>query len=670
MRFHLFVLLSAILSVAITFATIAQPASASTPNAPPSPAEPPSGKPSDKPATEASATETPANQAAETLTLAAKAESILARYCARCHRGDGSRTGYAFNVLDAGSLTGRSVMGRKPSDEPAENSEPVVVARRPEDSDLFHAMYDNRMPPRNQASLPRPSAAEIETVKLWIAAGAPDFPKPTPRPFISVEDMLHSIKKHFDSIAPKDREFVRYFTLTHLHNDPTVDARHLRMVRAGLAKALNSLSWAPQLVRPAAVDVDQTVYSVDLRQLGWNRDYRHDHWRAIIKEYPYGLRFVEHPTRTLKRLDEDLRHLANGDTRLLHLRADWFVSVALKPKLYHALLYDLTLPKLKQRAVAMPVVNSDPLNPLGMTDKDLEAELNVDVIENIFSLAPVARRAAFTESGISGQNRMIERHPLDNRRYYWKSYDFLASNRQANLSEFPLGPKDPKNKQFDDAAFQHDGGEIIFSLPNGLQGYMLATASGARLNAGPIEIVGDGLKTAGNQLIVNGLSCVVCHREGMVEPPDDETLGVAKAIGGERKDHILKLYPPQAEMQTLIDTDRKAFLAAQRDCIAEYLLQGDDQTADLLRLPEPVGETSRRFLLESLAIETVAAELFEPDVQRLKILLEGNPALIKAGVGALRREGGRIKRDAWESEAAFSLMQEVARELGYTPLDF
>lgn len=588
--------------------------------------------------------------------LAGRAESILAKYCARCHKGDGSQTGYAFNVLNVPSLV-----------DPAQK---VVVAKKPDESALFEAMYDNRMPPRNQASLPRPSAEEIDTIKRWIAAGAPDFPKPIPRSNISIEMLLKSIKQHFDNVAPKDREYVRYFTLTHLHNDPTVDTRHLRMVRAALAKALNSLSWQAELVRPQVVDEGQTIYAVDIRQLGWTRG----HWGAILREYPYGLRFGTHPNLTLQRLDEDLRRLADGDGELLHLRADWFVSVGLKPKLYHALLYDLTLPALRQRAAnpaaQPPTLKVDPSNPLGMTDRDLEAELKIDVFENAFAALPKAQRAAFTESGISGQNRMIERHPLANRRSYWKSYDFLASNRQANLSEFPLGPKEPRRNPYNEKAFQHDGGEIIFTLPNGLQGYLLAAASGARLNAGPIEIVGDGLKTAGNQLIVNGLSCIVCHREGMVEPPDDEARGVAKAIGGPVRLHIDRLYPESKDMRQLIDADRNAFIAAYEKCVAEYLLQGEDQTANLLSMPEPIGETSRRFLLESLSVETIAAELFETNVHDLKVLLERNPVLVQAGLGALRRDGGRIKRDAWESVAAFSLMQEVARELGFTPVDF
>ena len=39
------------------------------------------------------------------------------------------------------------------------------------------------------------------------------------------------------------------------------------MRRGALAKALNSLSWQPDLVLPRAVDPDQTVFAVDVGEL-------------------------------------------------------------------------------------------------------------------------------------------------------------------------------------------------------------------------------------------------------------------------------------------------------------------------------------------------------------------------------------------------------------------
>ena len=64
------------------------------------------------------------------------------------------------------------------------------------------------------------------------------------------------------------------------------------------------------------------------------------------------------------------------------------------------------------------------------------------------------------------------------------------SEGTGNLFRFPLGPAFADNP-FPNQAFEHAGGEIIFNLPNGLQGYLLVDAKGDRIDAGPIDIVGD-----------------------------------------------------------------------------------------------------------------------------------------------------------------------------------
>ena len=74
-------------------------------------------------------------------------------------------------------------------------------------------------------------------------------------------------------------------------------------------------------------------------------------------------------------------------------------------------------------------------------------------------------------SGVSNNNRVIERHTS---RYgaYWKSYDFAGSVGTQNIFTHPL-------------SFTHDGGEVVFNLPNGLQAYYVTNASGFRLDACP-----------------------------------------------------------------------------------------------------------------------------------------------------------------------------------------
>jgi len=577
--------------------------------------------------------------------LPAKAAEILNDYCFRCHRGDGSSSGrYSFNARHASTMVDES----------------MVIAGDAEESELIRAVSQGRMPPKNQSGLPRPSADEIKILRQWVDAGAKEFPAPQRRPFMTLHAVMKRIMDHNQSLEQRVRKDVRYFTLANLYNDPSADERQLRMTRAALAKALNSLSWEPNLVIPKAIDPEETIYAVDISKLGWRRE----HWAALVADYPYEIdpealdnNASGDEAAKLRQYDDDMARLNGNDRMLRHVRADWFISIGLRPKLYHKMLYDLSLPELRNRHDNPKTPN----NPKSMTDRDLEQYLGVHVNENIFGHPVRARRAGYNESGISGQNRSVERHEFA-RGYYWKSYDFLDNNARAVLSGFPLGPLRGNNQ--DQFAFTHDGGEFIYSLPNGLQGYLLATGRGDRLDAGPIEIVGDALKTSGNQLIVDGLSCIVCHRKGMIEPPPDEVRKSA-LVYGEIADRVRDLYPPPEEMQTLVEKDEKAFTNVVYGLMKPFLLQGDDAKAELDELPEPVGEVAKKYLLEPMNLDTVASELYISDVTTLRVMLKKDPRARLIGIGQLIQENGTIKRAAWESRQGRTLMQQAADVLGY-----
>ncbi|MBX3421786.1 MAG: hypothetical protein KF752_09560 [Pirellulaceae bacterium] len=579
--------------------------------------------------------------------LAAKVGVILNNYCFRCHRGTGSSAGgYAFNARDVASMV----------------TDGVVTPESTDDSDLYHAMFRGRMPPRNQIGLPRPTADEVAIVKQWIDAGAPEFPPIPKRPFMPLLEVMTRIFEHYQSLDPRQRNNYRYFTLANLWNDPQVDERQLRMTRAALAKALNSLSWQSAIVMPEAIDKEQAVFAADISKLGWTSQ----HWLALVNDYPYDIAAdsiiddgAGDTVTRLRRIEEDMIRLSGNDRQPKHLRADWLITIGLRPKLYHALLYDLSLPALKAR----PASRSNPNNPKNMTDMDLEHHLGVPVERNIHDTPSKVSRAGFTESGISGQNRLLERHPLSTRGYYWKSYDFLGSNSRAILTEFPLGPqRDPR----DEFTFQHDGGEIIFTLPNGLQGYLLSTAKGERLDAGPIEIVGDALKTSGNQLIVNGLSCIVCHRKGMIEPPDDEVRLGAGAFG-QLADRVRDLYPEAAVMQRLVEEDSKTFSSTIVPLLKKYMIDEDYQSNGDGFPPEPVGEVARWYLFQPISLQTIASELYHPNVDSLRVLIKTDARARQIGLGQLRNENGSIKREAWQHIEGRSLMQQAADVLGYSP---
>ena len=259
--------------------------------------------------------------------------------------------------------------------------------------------------------------------------------------------------------------------------------------------------------------------------LGWDAS----DWKAIARVYPYGVTHAE--DETLLELERQIA-LATG-TRLAALRGDWFVAIASRPPLYDQLL------KLPAELHA------------------LEAERLKVSLETNFA-RDVLQRAGLITSGVSRHNRLVERHPTPFGAY-WRSYDFQSSAGRGNLLRFPLGPRFAGNP-FDDQAFEQAGGEVIFHLPNGLQGYMLANAKDQRLDApAPIAIVRDGSEAAGTPEVVNGLSCIACHKYGMKTFTDEiRTIRPSSATAGEARPAL-----PRAEGdEPVAGEDEKRFCSA------------------------------------------------------------------------------------------------------------
>jgi serine/threonine-protein kinase len=484
------------------------------------------------------------------------------------------------------------------------------------------------MPPRKERE--RPADAEKAILKTWIEAGAPDFPVGESRPIVSTKAVLRAIRDHLRGTREVDRPYLRYFTLAHLHNQPRVTEADLNVQRAALSKALNSLSQKPAVVLPEVVGKSsQTVLVVDIRKLGWDRQ---NLWREVLRVYPYGLRYLNSRDEDLHQLEEDLGQLAQRE--LVYVRADWFVATATRPPLYHTLL------RLPANA------------------RDLERELGVSVEDNFRSDS--LARAGLAKSGVSGQNRLVERHEAAGGGYYWKSYDFRPRRPRSFLTRFPLGPALPEHP-FPRQAFEHDGGEIIFSLPNGLQGYLLVDGKDNRIDEGPTAVVSDSLKTSGTAAIVTGTSCMACHKNGLIPFTDQVRNGTA--IEGDARRKVERLYPPAEEMSGKFKADEERYLAALQKAVGPFLLVGADKDRPIRELPEPVGEVARTYALVDLGATEAALELGLEKLDSLPDLIRALPKLRRLGLGPLA-SGGLVKREEWEVIDGVSLFQEAARELG------
>ena len=444
--------------------------------------------------------------------------------------------------------------------------------------------------PLGQPQLPTQS---IDTIRNWILVGAPDWAatSSTDTDFISPGEMLNTIETHLMSLPSFDRAFARYFTMTHLYNAGET-AGVLEGYRNGLSKLVNSLSWEIEVINPQPIDPQQTIFYIDLRHYEWDVN---DGWTQIEGVYPYHIAF-DAPTETALR--EQLGRLQTEmscDVPSIYI--DWFLATASLPPLYHDLL------------------------SLPLTDRELETRLEVDVVRNLLNAPGVrVRRAGFNDSGVSNNNRVVERHTS---RYgaYWKSYDFAGSVGTQNIFTHPL-------------AFTHDGGEVVFNLPNGLQGYYLANASGFRLEEAPINIVSN--PAASDPTVRNGLSCMGCHTEGM-KIFEDEVRPVIESNTNPAYDkaQALRLYVEQSKMDTLLGEDMERYRVA--------LTKTGGAVDDI----EPISRFHEVF--QGPVDVAYAAAVVGLETEAFLEKIRENVGLQNAGLLVLDSANGSMKRDAWTS---------------------
>lgn len=511
-----------------------------------------------------------AQTAADTAVLA-----LFEKRCAECHKGDEEPDLHAGMSL------------RTLRDEPK-----YVVPGKADSSELFTRCT---LPPDTKKRMPKSKGApgeedyrapltteELQILRTWIEGDATS--RTTARPFITDDAINNAILADLEKLTPRDSiPLVRYLTLTNLANttDASGSARftdtELDLYRGAVDKLLNSLSWRSDIVRAVPIDSEKTILRIYLPSYGWKAEF----WERIISFYPYAILSGSKPER-------DAAALTN--TALPRVRADWFIFALAQPPLYHEAL---ELPGADGKEGA---------------DAALEKQLGVALTRNL--QGGRALRSGFEKSGVSQGNRMIERHPQRDRGAYWKSYDFDPKRKDqlgGDLFAAPLGPVGLGLTTDSSHEFQHDGGEIIFNLPNGLQAYLLTDAKGKRLNTAPPNIVHDDSRPDG--IIINGVSCMSCHHSGMFTPPADEVARVASAaLRGDDATLVRALYQ-QPAIAKAIDEDSAKFIAAMAKCGAAPAKTAKDEPiralydrfrADITQhqLASEFGQSSEHFLTD------------------------------------------------------------------------
>ena len=527
--------------------------------------------------------------------LAQQAYAIFEQSCLNCHGADGAFTEEIIIEYTSLIETG------------------AVIPGKPDASELYKRLIEERVEKRMPLGQPPLTPAAIDTIRQWILAGAPDWKDSSQADgtFITPTKILETIESHVNSLAPFDRAFARYFTMTHLYNaGETTEALHA--YQRALSKLVNSLSWGREVIKPEPIDPEATIFYIDLRDYEWEIGV--NRWTQIEQVYPYEIQFLAPAQKPLREKLITLRQKMDCEVPFVHV--DWFIATAALPPLYNDIL------------------------GLPQTDQELEARLEVNVIENIRNAAGKrVWRAGFNNSGVSNHNRVVERHTS---RYgaYWKSYDFAGSAGKQDIFTHPL-------------SFEHDGGEIIFNLPNGLQAYYLVDAGGRRLDEAPIQIVAN--PAASDPTVRNGLSCIGCHTEGM-KTFEDQVRGVVEKNPDPpfNKDRALRLYVEQETMDGLVDEDTDRYRQAL------------EAAGGVFGGIEPVQRFHEAFWrpLDAPAAAALVGLETETFLQKIR----QNVGL--KNLGLLVLENGTMKRDTWTeqfSEVIFAL--DFPEESAGQPVD-
>ena len=327
------------------------------------------------------------------------------------------------------------------------------------------------------------------------------------------------------------------------HDEPAQQPRHHRRAVRPAPRGAVQGAQQPALEEahraPPAGGQDGTVFAIDLRDLDWDKkgDEKYDRWSILWQRYPYGLGYEDSDDDALEKIDKEIDTL--GRRTLVYMRADWFVAHATRPPLYE---HVLRLPK---------------------TAYELETKLGVDVLGNFRAQPPGPGRVR-QERRQSGQNRLVERHDAAVRRLLEELRLQDRTGEAATSCTSRSGRWTSRNgvgKHLSRRRLQARRRRDDLPPAQRPAGLLPDRRQGRTHRRGPDRRRQRPAEDLGDAEIVNGLSCMACHKNGMIDSVLDE-VRMGNSVAGEAKQKVRRLYPPRTIMLKYVEEDSELFLAS------------------------------------------------------------------------------------------------------------
>jgi len=524
---------------------------------------------------------------------------ILETNCGNCHIGMGASGDFGY-LLDMQELlaSGKIIPGSK------------------EDSRIYARMVEGTMPPAAVRVIQTPTYGQIDLVGRFIDELKDVFEDPgtncEPLPFMDTDEQIRLMQQDMAQQDDADKPFTRYLTITYASN-AGLCGRPLQRQRFALFKGINSVSTETTVTQPVAIDQDELIYRIDIRDYDWDReidledndvtdpanvDFR-DGWEAIIANPATAVYSVEYAGPQADDLKED------AGTLVPFLPVNVFIQATEFGDLYYTLIG----------------------GKANIFDFELEV-LGIDTAEEIAQ--DNLMRAGFENSGVSKQERVLNRFDsnLGPGTSYWLSFDFDGGGGGEVDGEFVNGLAN--ESIFDNPLdFAFAGGEAIFSLPNGLQGYYVANAAGGRLATAPIGVVIDPAQN--NGLVTNGASCHSCHNAGMITFTDTVRQYVEenkRDFDNETFESVMEQYVDPTTWKNAMDADSRMHVEAL------------ERAGVPANTPDAVSRTYLDFQLGNVTLDLAAGEFGVPAEELVEEI-----DLLDPRLGNLSVEGAYVDRN-------------------------
>jgi len=468
----------------------------------------------------------------------AQAENVLLTECGQCHGTSLSideAKGGGFNFInDIDQLVAKGYI--KPLD--------------PDGSRIIQRMRKGEMPPSSQG-FPPVADANIEIVAAYIKN--PQFwPTVPPQDDCSSSGQVFGFDQLYGDVAndiagedAEDQVNFRYIALTNRFTAGVCADTALDNDRQALIKMVNMLSVETSVETPFEVNRDRTIYRIDLRDYGWDRAISvngvafTDVWEAIAANNAYAVQFEG---------DDADRAIEDAGTNFPVMLADSMLDAATIGNLYYAIIG---------------------VDVNATIDDFILNDLDIDVVADLADSDLV--RAGTTKSRISRQDRVVERHEIGVRQgAFWQSFDF-EDDQNESIFEDPF-------------AFNEGGREAIFTLQNGLLGFLIADEAGLLVEDSDILLD----TNQNNFRAVTSVSCSGCHSTGFIPVVDEvKELSldnrIALGFNNDEVEQLEDVYPDPTEFAAIVADDSSSFYQRALDQLKLPTRGGDPVSATFLR---------------------------------------------------------------------------------------